>query len=83
MLVAGIEFTFAPEIAADDYQVILDCNFFCDWLTAVKSRFKVQKVHFASVDFLRKVHRPLFIKLSATATLRTMALVPSLWAAVP
>ena len=28
MLVDGVEFTFAPEIAADDYQVILDCNFF-------------------------------------------------------
>ena len=69
MLVDGVEFTFAPEIAADDYQVILDCNFFFFFLTAVKSRFKVQKVHFASVDFLRKVHRPLFIKLSAMATL--------------
>ena len=69
MIVDGVEFTFASEIAADDYQCILDCKFFKDWLTAAKSKFVVQKIHFSSVDFLSKVHSPLFIKLTATATL--------------
>ena len=69
MVIDGVEFTFASEIAADDYQCILDCNFFKAWLATAKSKFIVQKIHFVSVDFLMKVRSPLFIKLRATATL--------------
>ena len=69
MIVDGVEFTFASEIATDDYQCILDCKFFKEWLASAKSKFIVQKIHFASVDFLKKVRSPLFIKLAATATL--------------
>lgn len=65
----NIEYTFASEIAKEDYANILESRIFKEWLTAGKEKFKVTKIHFASVDFLRKERRPLFIKLEATATL--------------
>lgn len=65
----NIEYTFAGEIPESDYQVILDCGFFKDWLQKARKDFSVTHVHFASVDYFRKEHRPLFIKITATATL--------------
>ena len=64
-----IEYTFASEIAETDYQVVLESRIFREWLSATEKKFKVTKIHFASVDFLRKGRQPLFIKLNATATL--------------
>ncbi|MCQ2104419.1 MAG: NUDIX domain-containing protein [Fibrobacter sp.] len=64
-----IEYSFAQEIAESDKQVVLDSRIYKDWLEASQKKFNVTKVHFASVDFLRKGRQPLFIKLEATATL--------------
>lgn len=64
-----IEYSFAAEIAESDKEVVLDSRIYTDWLAASEKKFKVTKVHFASVDFLRKGRQPLFIKLEATAFL--------------
>ena len=64
-----IEYTFAAEIAEADKPVILNSRIFKEWLQRTQEKFAVSKIHFASVDFLSKVHEPLFIKLRATATL--------------
>lgn len=65
----NIEYSFAAEIAKEDYQIILDCRIFKEWLNASLAKFKIQKIHFESVNYFNKEHRPLFIKLIATATL--------------
>ena len=65
----SIEYTFASEIAEADHSVILESRIFQEWLAATAAKFKITKIHFASVDFLSKVHHPLFIKLKATALL--------------
>ena len=64
-----IEYTFASEIDQADYDVILESRIFQEWLSATSAKFRITKIHFSSVDFLSKVHRPLFIKLKATAML--------------
>ena len=64
-----IKYTYSPEIAEADRPVILESRIYKDWLEASQKKFVVNKVHFASVDFLRKGRQPLFIKLAATATL--------------
>lgn len=64
-----IEYTYAAEIAEADRPVILNSRIFKEWLSATEKKFKVEKIHFASVDFLSKEHQPLFIKLKATAFL--------------
>lgn len=64
-----IEYTFAAEIAAEDYNLILESRIFKEWLEASSAKFKIQKIHFESVNYFNKEHRPLFIKLNATATL--------------
>ena len=64
-----IEYSFASEIAEADYPLILESRIFREWLSATEKKFKITKVHFSSVDFLRKGRQPLFIKLNATATL--------------
>ncbi|MBR2197076.1 MAG: NUDIX domain-containing protein [Fibrobacter sp.] len=65
----SIEYSFASEIAEADYPLILESRIFREWLSATEKKFKITKVHFTSVDFLRKGRQPLFIKLNATATL--------------
>ena len=65
----SIEYSFASEIAEADYPLILESRIFREWLSATEKKFKITKVHFSSVDFLRKGRQPLFIKLNATATL--------------
>ena len=64
-----IEYSFAAEIAEEDYSLIVECKIFKDWLEASWEKFIVTKVHFESVNFFDKKHVPLFIKLKATATL--------------
>ena len=64
-----IEYSFAAEIAEEDYSLIVECKIFKDWLEASREKFVVTKVHFESVNFFDKKHVPLFIKLKATATL--------------
>ncbi|OWV12789.1 NUDIX domain-containing protein [Fibrobacter sp. UWH1] len=64
-----IEYSFAAEIAESDKEVVLNSRIYTDWLAASEKKFKVTKVHFASVDFLRKGRQPLFIKLEAAAFL--------------
>lgn len=64
-----IEYSFTAEIAESDKEVVLNSRIYTDWLAASEKKFKVTKVHFASVDFLRKGRQPLFIKLEATAFL--------------
>ena len=65
----SIEYSFASEIAEADYPLILESRIYKDWLSATSEKFKITKIHFTSVDFLRKGRQPLFIKLNATATL--------------
>ena len=69
MLQDNIEYTFATDIPECDYQVILDCPFFKDWIAKARKDFSVTHVHVDSVDYFSRVHRPLFIKITATATL--------------
>jgi len=64
-----IEYSFASEIAESDYGPILESRIFQEWLAATTAKFRITKIHFTSVDFLSKVHHPLFIKLKATAML--------------
>ncbi|WP_290723194.1 MULTISPECIES: NUDIX domain-containing protein [unclassified Fibrobacter] len=64
-----IEYSFSPEIAEADRPVVLESRIYREWLEASQKKFVVTKVHFSSVDFLRKGRQPLFIKLTATATL--------------
>ena len=64
-----IEYSFSPEIAEEDYPLILESKIFKDWLEASSKGFVVKKIHFESVNYFAKVHRPLFIKLNATAEL--------------
>jgi len=64
-----IEHSFSPEIAEADHPVVLESRIYREWLEASQKKFVVTKVHFSSVDFLRKGRQPLFIKLTATATL--------------
>ena len=64
-----IEYSFAAEIAKEDYSLIVESKIFKDWLEASREKFIVTKVHFESVNFFDKKHVPLFIKLKATATL--------------
>ncbi|MBR6379073.1 MAG: NUDIX domain-containing protein [Fibrobacter sp.] len=68
-MINSIEYTFASEIAEADYPVILESRIFRDWLSATSEKFRISKIHFTSVDYLRNGHQPLFIKLNATATL--------------
>jgi ADP-sugar diphosphatase len=64
-----IEYTFSTAIDKADWDVLLHCSIYQDWITKVQKKFKVSAVHFASVDFFSKRHEPLFIKLNAVATL--------------
>ena len=64
-----IEYSYSPEIAESDRPIILESRIYKDWLEKTQEKFVVTKVHFSSVDFLRKGRQPLFIKLDATATL--------------
>lgn len=64
-----IEYSFSPEIAEADHPVVLESRIYREWLEASQKKFVVTMVHFSSVDFLRKGRQPLFIKLTATATL--------------
>lgn len=64
-----VEYSFAAEIAEADKPVLLNSRIFTEWLKKSQEKFQVKKIHFASVDFLRKGRQPLFIKLEATATL--------------
>ena len=64
-----IEYTFSPEILEEDRTVILESSLFQTWLVRSQKKFVVSKIHFSSVDFRQKKHSPLFIKLTATASL--------------
>jgi len=66
---ANIEYSFAAEIAKEDYSLITECKIFKDWLESSTKHFVVSKIHFESVNYFDKKHVPLFIKLKATATL--------------
>ena len=69
MLLDNIEYSFATDIPESDYQVIVDCPFFRDWIAKARKDFAVTHIHVDSVDYFNRVHRPLFIKITATATL--------------
>lgn len=64
-----IEYSFAAEIPEEDKQLIIESRIYQEWLAASEKKFKISKVHFASVDYFSKRHVPLFIKLNATAFL--------------
>ena len=64
-----IEYTFAAEIPEEDKPIILGSKIYKQWLEASEKKFKITKVHFASVDYFSKRREPLFIKLNATAFL--------------
>jgi len=64
-----IDYTFSESIAKEDWDLILHCSIYQEWIAKVQKKFNVSAVHFASVDFFAKRHEPLFIKLNAVATL--------------
>ncbi len=64
-----IEYSFAAEIPEEDKQLIIESRIYQEWLAASEKKFKIAKVHIASVDYFSKRHVPLFIKLNATAFL--------------
>lgn len=65
----SIEYSFSEEILAADRELVLNSSLFQGWLSRTQKNFIVTKIHFSSVDFRWKNHTPLFIKLTATATL--------------
>lgn len=64
-----IEYSFSDEILEEDRTAVLSSELFKSWLTRTEKKFIVSKIHFSSVDFRFSNHAPLFIKLTATATL--------------
>lgn len=64
-----ITYTFSPEIDEADHEQIVCSRLFQDWLAKVSANFNVTAIHFSSVDFRFHSKNPLFIKLTATATL--------------
>lgn len=64
-----IEYSFSDEIAAADRPIILESSLFKNWLSRTEKKFVISKIHFSSVDFRFNRHVPLFVKLTATATL--------------
>lgn len=64
-----IEYSFSDEIAEADRRIVLESPLFKNWLSRTEKKFVISKIHFSSVDFRFNNHAPLFIKLTATATL--------------
>lgn len=64
-----IEYSFSAEIAAEDQGAVVNSKLFKDWLASVSGKFVVTAVRFSSVDFRGGSKNPLFIKLTAKATL--------------
>lgn len=64
-----IEYGFAEEIGEEDRLAILESSLFKNWLSRTEKKFVVSRIHFSSVDFRFGGRKPLFIKLTATATL--------------
>ncbi|MCF0225462.1 MAG: NUDIX domain-containing protein [Fibrobacter sp.] len=64
-----VEYSFSVDIAEADRPIVLESRIFREWLEASEKKFNVTKIHFSSVDFLKKERKPLFIKLEATAFL--------------
>lgn len=64
-----IEYGFSEEIPEADRASVLNSPLFRSWLSKAEEKFIVHKIHFSSVDFRAGGRSPLFIKLTATATL--------------
>ncbi len=64
-----VEYTFSDEVLVEDRETVLNSFLFQNWLAHAQEKFIVSKIHFSSVDYRFKDHSPLFIKLTATATL--------------
>ena len=64
-----VVYSFSVDIAEADRPIVLESRIFREWLEASEKKFNVTKIHFSSVDFLKKERKPLFIKLEATAFL--------------
>lgn len=64
-----VEYTFSDEVLVEDRDAVLNSFLFQNWLAHAQEKFIVSKIHFSSVDYRFKDHSPLFIKLTATATL--------------
>lgn len=64
-----VEYTFSEEVLEEDREAVLNSYLFQNWLSHAQEKFIVSKIHFSSVDYRFKDHSPLFIKLTATATL--------------
>jgi len=65
----AVEYSFSDEVLPEDRDAVLNSFLFQNWLAHAQEKFVVSKIHFSSVDFRFKDHSPLFIKLTATATL--------------
>ena len=64
-----VEYTFSDEVLVEDRDAVLNSFLFQNWLAHAQKNFIVSKIHFSPVDYRFKNHSPLFIKLTATATL--------------
>ena len=45
MLQDNIEYSFATDIPESDYQIIVDCPFFKDWIAKARKDFAVTHIH--------------------------------------
>ncbi len=64
-----IQYTFSSEIPESAQSAVLNSSLYKNWLAEVSPKFKVEAIHFSSVDFRFDAQTPLFIKLKATAFL--------------
>ncbi|MDR1759594.1 MAG: NUDIX domain-containing protein, partial [Fibrobacter sp.] len=62
-------FSYSPEIAEETRAAVTESELFQNWFRKANREFKIAKIHFSSVDFRHKSNAPLFIKLSAEASL--------------
>lgn len=64
-----ISYTFSNEIKKEDENAIINSSLYREWLSKVQEKFRVESIHFSSVDFRFHSKEPLFIKLRAEAFL--------------
>lgn len=62
--------TFASEISPEQQEIILRSELWQSWLSKAQVPFRIQSVHFSSVDIISRhgSKTPLFLKLKAVAT---------------
>ena len=75
-----MDYTFSPELAREDHDLVLESPIFRSWLQGLDTEFQVTGVHFASADFVTRRGKKvlLFLKLKATVVDETGKRVPGI-----